>query len=725
MHKIADFIMSKKFLPVVLVLTIASFFIAFTTQGKNEGDDNPKSRYTKILRNVGILLEEGHYSPRKIDDAFSKDVFKKFLEELDGDKTILLQSDIDKLKKYETVIDDEIHGAPIESFFAVNEVYLKRQAEMPALYKKILSKPFDFSINEIVAMDNDKRTFPKNEVERNDVVRRTLKYLVLEKYVSAQDDREKNKGKKDFKVKADSTLEREAREQVGRQMERYMNTRKSRETNDENFSTFVNAITTTMDPHTTYFPPIDLRTFNESMRGSFFGIGAQLKEEDGKIKIASLVTGGPAWKGGELKENDEIMKVAEGNGTPVDITGYAVTDAVKLIRGAKKGSEVKLTVKKVDGTTKVITLLRDDIKLDDTFAKSAVINSDGKKLGYIYLPEFYANFDDPKGARCADDVAKELDKLKAENVEGIVLDLRGNGGGSLYDVVQMVGLFIENGPVVQVKGRGDKARVLDDPDRGNVKYDGPLTVLVDETSASASEIFAAAIQDYKRGIILGSTSTYGKGTVQRNIPLNPQAENTLFNSAKQQEEDLGTVKLTLQKFYRINGGATQLKGVEPDIVLPDRLEYLKFREKDTPEALVWDEINNANYKPWTSTYSSNDIINSSKTDVSNSPSFSKIKQNVQWLQTNYDRAYSLNIDQFKKDQKQLKDVVKQIEEAYKLPKSMDIQSLQADSAFIASAKEKTERNAQWLKARKDDIFIDESIKVLTKMINEGHLAKKD
>lgn len=724
MQKIADFIMSKKFLPVVQVLTIASFFIAFTTQGKNEGDDNPKSRYAKILRNVGILLEEGHYSPKKIDDAFSKDVFKKFLEDLDGDKTILLQSDIDKFKKFETVIDDEIHGAPIESFFAVNELYLKRQAEMPALYKKILAKPFDFSINEMVPMDNDKRSFSKTEKERDDLVRRTLKYLVLEKYVSAQDDREKNKGKKDFVVKADSTLEREAREQVGRQMERYMNTRKNRETNDENFSTFVNAITTTMDPHTTYFPPIDLRTFNEGMRGSFFGIGAQLKEEDGKIKISSLVTGGPAWKGGELKENDEIIKVAEGNATPVDITGYAVTDAVKLIRGANKGSEVKLTVKKVDGTTKVITLLRDDIKLDDTFAKSAVINSNGKKLGYIYLPEFYANFDDPKGARCADDVSKELDKLKAENVEGIVLDLRGNGGGSLYDVVQMVGLFIENGPVVQVKGRGDKARVLDDPDRGNVKYDGPLTVLVDETSASASEIFAAAIQDYQRGIILGSTSTYGKGTVQRNIPLNPQSESNLFGGGKQ-EEDLGTVKLTLQKFYRINGGATQLKGVEPDIVLPDRLEYLKFREKDTPEALVWDEIKNAGYKQWTSTYSGKDIVSNSIANVSNNPAFSKIKENVQWLQTNYDRAYSLNINQFRKDQKQLKDIIKQIDEAYKLSQSMDIKSLTADSAIIASTKEKTDRNTQWLKARKDDIFIDESVKVLSRMIDEGRLAKKD
>ena len=280
--------MSRKFIPVILVLTAASFFIAFQSQGKNDGDDNPKNRYAKILRNVGILLEEGHYSPKKIDDAFSKEVFKKFVEELDGDKNILLQSDINGFKKFETVVDDEIHGAPVESFFAVNAVYLKRLNEVAVVYKDILAKPFDFNVDETVQMDASKRSFPATEQERREVLRKSVKYAVLDRFVGMQDDREKNKDKKDFKIKADSTLEREAREQVNRQIERYLATKKNRETNDENFSTFVNAITTTMDPHTSYFPPIDLRTFNESMRGSFFGIGAQLQEEDGKIKIMSL-----------------------------------------------------------------------------------------------------------------------------------------------------------------------------------------------------------------------------------------------------------------------------------------------------------------------------------------------------------------------------------------------------------------------------------------------------
>lgn len=710
--------MSRKFIPVILVLTAASFFIAFQSQGKNDGDDNPKNRYAKILRNVGILLEEGHYSPKKIDDAFSKEVFKKFVEELDGDKNILLQSDINGFKKFETVVDDEIHGAPVESFFAVNAVYLKRLNEVAVVYKDILAKPFDFNVDETVQMDASKRSFPATEQERREVLRKSVKYAVLDRFVGMQDDREKNKDKKDFKIKADSTLEREAREQVNRQIERYLATKKNRETNDENFSTFVNAITTTMDPHTSYFPPIDLRTFNESMRGSFFGIGAQLQEEDGKIKIMSLVSGGPAWKSGELKEKDEILKVGQGAAEPVDVTGYAVTDAVKLIRGAQKGSEVRLTVRQLDGNIKVISLIRDDVRLDDVFVKSAIINGE-HKIGYIYLPEFYANFEDPNGARCADDVAKELEKLKAEKVEGIVMDLRGNGGGSLYDVVQMAGLFIEDGPICQVKGRGDKAKILPDTDK-RVMYSGPLAVLVDETSASASEIFAAAIQDYNRGIILGSTSTYGKGTVQRNIPLNPQSENTLFGSGK--AEDLGTVKLTLQKFYRINGGATQLEGVVPDVILPDRLEYLKFREKDNPDALKWDKISQAPYKTWTSTYSTAALIKNANESVSNSPAFEKIKTNVQWLEKNSDRSFSLNIQKFKEDQKKLKSVYKDIDDAYKLSKAIDMKYLDGENVADEN-KDKNDRSKQWLKVRSEDVFIDKTVKVVNSMITQTNLAK--
>lgn len=711
--------MSKKFIPVMLVLTVASVFLAFKTRGNNDGD-NPKSKYTRIIRNVGVLLEQGHYSPKAIDDNFSKQVLKKFIEDMDAEKNIFLQSDLDGFKKFESRIDDEIHGAELLSFFNISEVYISRLKEAAGFYKEILTKPFDFSKDEEVMLDREKLNSPKTDAERKEIWRKRLKFLTLDRYNSALESREKNKDSANFKYKADSTLEREARDAVRKQIDRFFATKITRENNDENFSTFINAITGTMDPHTDYFAPVDKRSFDESMKGSFYGIGAQLKEDDGKIKIASLISGGPAWKGGELKPEDEVIKVGQGNEEPIDVTGYSVTDAVKIIRGPSKGSIVKLTIRRMDGTIKVLSIARDEIKLDDTFAKSAIINGD-RKIGYIWLPEFYVDFADPNGAKCSEDVAKEIQKLKAENVEGIIMDLRGNGGGSLPEVVKMVGLFIEDGPVCVVKGRDEeKPYQWKDKDK-SVLYNGPLTVMVDEFSASASEIFAAAIQDYKRGIVIGSSSTYGKGTVQRNIPLNPESENPLFSNKN--AEDLGSVKLTLQKFYRVNGGATQLKGVTPDVVIPDRYENLKFREKDNPTALPWDEIAKAEYKPWTSTISNDVAVKYSMAEVAKNPTFNKIKESIDWLEKNSDKAYPLNLNKYREEQKQVKAKQKELEDLYKLNKELTVKNTQADLNIINAAKEKIDKNAAWLKRVSGDIYIDETVKVMNNMITQSATAK--
>ena len=711
--------MSKKFIPVIVVLTVASVFIAFKTQGRTDGD-NPKSKYTRIVRNVGLLLEQGHYSPKTIDDNFSKQVLKKFLNDIDGDKNIFLQSDIDGFKKFDSKIDDEIHGAELLSFFTISEVYISRLKEAATLYSDMLAKPFDFTKDEEVMLDREKLNNPKTDAERKEIWRKRLKFLALDRYTTALDTREKNKDSANFKFKADSTLEREAREAVKKQMDRFFATKITRENNDENFSTFVNAITGTMDPHTDYFAPVDKRSFDESMKGSFYGIGAQLKEDDGKIKIANLISGGPAWKAGELKPEDEIIKVGQGNDEPVDVTGYSVTDAVKLIRGAAKGSIVKLTIRRSDGTVKILSIARDEIKLDDTFAKSAIINGD-RKVGYIWLPEFYVDFQDPNGAKCSEDVAKEIEKLKAENVEGIIMDLRGNGGGSLPEVVKMVGLFIEDGPVCVVKGRGeDKPYQWKDKDK-SVLYTGPLTVMVDEFSASASEIFAAAIQDYKRGIVIGSSSTYGKGTVQRNIPLNPESDNAIFSNKN--VEDLGSVKLTLQKFYRVNGGATQLKGVIPDIVVPDKYENLKFREKDNTAALPWDEIARAEYKPWTSTISNDVVVKYSDAQIAKNPTFNKIKETADWLEKNSDKAYPLNLVKYREEQKQAKAKNKELEDLYKLNKELSVKNVQVDMTTINAAKEKVEKNTAWLKRISGDIYIDETMRVMNNMITQSATAR--
>lgn len=710
--------MSKKFIPVLIILVIAGLFIGFGVMGRGDKrNENPKTKYEKILRNVGIVLEQGHYQPKKIDDKFSREVLKKFEEELDPDKYIFLESDIDSFKIYENKIDDEIHGAPLKSFYALSNIYLKRIDEVAAAYGEILQHPFDFKKNEYLQMDGDKREYPSSVAERNDYIRKRLKYLVLVRLVDFQEARDSNVVK-DSVYRPDSTLERQSVEIVSRQMNRYFETLKNHNSIDDLFSTFVNCITGSMDPHTTYFAPVDKRSFDEMLSGTFYGIGAQLQEKDGKITIASLITGMPAWKTNEITPGDEIIKVAEGDGTPVDVTGYALTDAVKLIRGEKRGSIVKLTLKKADGTVKVVPIVRDKISLDDTFARSAVINNNGHKIGYIYLPEFYANFEDPSARRSATDVAKEVEKLKAAHVEGIIMDLRGNGGGSLQDVVDMVGLFVKDGPVVQVKGREGAPSILEDKDK-SVLYTGPLAVMVDELSASASEIFAAAIQDYHRGIIIGSSSTYGKGTVQRNVSLDPQAENPFFSRPN---EGLGDVKLTFRKFYRINGGATQLRGVVPDIIIPDRLENAKLREKDNPDALKWDEIPKATYTLWNPGYSYGPVIASVNASIKDNKDFEGIRNETSLLDKYRNEETPLNIDKYKEMQKEITNAAKQLDKYSRSPVTLQTHTLPTDSIAIASDTMKVARQAQFIKLIGKDIYIDETVKVLEKVIGEEQLA---
>lgn len=717
MSSTLKYFLNMKRLPFVILILVAGSFLAFKTLGTGiKKTVVPPSKYEQILKLVGEMLSQAHYSPQTINDVFSKKIFKKFMGDLDPEKNMYLQSDLDALKKYETKIDDEINGAPVEFFLAAGKTFNTRMEEVAKMYNETLSKPFDFTIDEEVILDGDKLNYPNSDAERKDRWRKKVKYMTLERYTDLLDTREKNKGKENFVVKTDEELEKDARDKVKRIMDRTFERFRFKFTDDDKFNVFVNAITTTMDPHTEFFPPVDKRYFDEEMSGRFYGIGASLQYDDGNIKVASVLTGSPASKSGEIQPGDLIMKVAQGKEDPVDLTGYVVTDAVKIIRG-KKGTEVRLTIKKMDGTMKVVTLIRDEIVQDETFARSAIVKNGGSKIGYIFLPEFYADFDHPNGARSYIDVAKEVTKLKEEKVDGIVIDLRNNGGGSLYDVVQMAGLFIDEGPIVQVKDRDNKPSVLKDKDR-SVLYSGPLTVMVNEFSASASEIFAAAIQDYNRGVIIGSTSTYGKGTVQRNIGLDE-------NGFSMSNADLGTVKLTLQKFYRINGGSTQLKGVYSDIVLPDNLEYLKVREKDDPDALPWDELNKATYTNWTPGYDLKTIQQLSTQRLANDNAFKLIKESTEWLSKQNDRHYSLKLSKYREEQKMIRTTFKQMESLLKLttPNQLDVSALPAETNRWANDKNKQERFTQWLKGLKEDIYLDQAVKVMNDMISQQNVAK--
>jgi carboxyl-terminal processing protease len=708
-----NYFMNMKRLPLLLIMIAGGIFLAFRTLGT--GKTTPPSKYERILQYIGVMLTQGHFSPKDINDAYSKKVFHKYFEELDQDKNILMQQDIDALRKFETRIDDEIKGAPVEFFLEAGKLFTKRIEEASLIYKEILARPFDFTIDETVITDSKKLKFAATDEQRKEIWRKKLKYLTLDRYIESLDLREKNKGKEGFVIKTDAELEKEAREKVTKIMNRMFDRYRYKFNNDDNFKLYVNAVTQTMDPYTEFFPPVEKRYFDEQLSGRFSGIGASLTYDEGNIKIATLLTGSPAWKSQQIEVGDVIMKVAQGSDSAVELTGFIVEDAVKLIRG-KKGTVVNLTLKKKDGSLKKVQLVRDVIEQDETYARSAVISNGTTKTGYIFLSEFYANFEDPNGRRSGEDVKKEIKKLKEAGVEGIVIDLRNNGGGSLYDVVQMAGLFIEDGPIVQVKDREGKPMVMRDKDNG-VLYDGPLAVLVNEFSASASEIFAAAIQDYGRGVVIGSTSTYGKGTVQRNIGLDPESNFLSSNS------DLGTVKLTLQKFYRINGGSTQLKGVTPDVVIPDHYEYLLFRERDNENALPWDEISKASYKVWNSNYNLQAIKNLSNSRISNTPAFQKIKQNTEWLSKQNDKEYPLNILKFRKEQMQMKTTVREIDSLLKLPTEIKIAYLPEDIQRHAQDTVKQERYNQWLKNISKDIYLDQAVKVVGDIRNQLNLAK--
>ncbi|GAC1600508.1 MAG: carboxy terminal-processing peptidase [Chitinophagaceae bacterium] len=700
-------------MPILLTVLVAGLFIAFRSLGT--GNDNPPGRYEKILHNVGEMLTEIHYSPKDINDKFSKEVFKKYIAGIDADKDIFLRSDITELKKFETKLDDEILGGPVTFVPAASNLFKSRLPEAEKICKDILSRPFDFTKDESFTADAEKRDFPATEADRKNVWRQRLKYMVLEKYVADMETQEKNKNKPGTVIKSNEQLEKDARDRISKVWNRIFANYKVKWTENELFNKYVETITQTMDPHTDYFPPQEKRSFDEEMSGKFYGIGASLLSDENNIKINSILTGSPAEKSGEIKVGDIVLKVGQGDEEPVDLTGYFVQDAVKIIRG-KKGTEVHLTLKKSDGTIKVVKLIRDEIVQDETFARSSIVSNGKAKIGFIFLPEFYADFDDPKGRRCADDVAKEINRLKEEKVDGIILDLRNNGGGSLYDVVKMVGLFVDEGPVVQVRDRDGKPSVLRDRDK-SVLYDGPLAVMVNEFSASASEIFAAAIQDYKRGLIIGSTTTYGKGTVQRNIGLDKTQGFMSANS------DLGTIKLTLQKFYRISGGSTQLKGVASDIVLPDFYEYYKAREKDDPDALPWDEIQKADFTPWKYSFDAANIRASSQARVNLNPAFNLIKTNTEWLSEKENaKTYSLNIDKYKEEKKKINATNKQLESLNKLTKELTVSALAADAGKFANDKDKEDRFKSWLKNLRNDLYLDETVNVMNDMVSQHNMA---
>jgi carboxyl-terminal processing protease len=699
-------------LVLIAVLLTALSFLAFSKTSAS-GTENPKQ---KLLTTVTDLVEKQHYAPQKIDDIFSKKIFAKYVDELDGDRILFTEADVNSLKKYETILDDEMHGKDIEFIPAINIIYNKRTDEIIAQQKEILAKPFDFTIDENFIVDGDKLPYAKTDADKKDRLRKKLKLMTLERYSDLIDQREKSTIDS-IKNQTNAQLEVEARTKVQKAVDKIYNRIKTKYNDDERFNAYINLITTQMDPHTDYFPPVEKRAFDEMMSGKFYGIGAQLQETDGNIKIAALMPNYPAQRSGEIVVGDVIVKVAQATGEAVEITGYEISDAVKLIRG-KKDSEVKLTIKKQDGTTKIVSIIRAEIVQDESYVRSAVVTeSNGDKIGYIYLPDFYFDVNNENGARCSVDVANEIIKLKRANVKGITLDLRFNGGGSLGEVIQMVGLFIPNGPVVQVRDKSGKATALDDYDP-RVLYDGPLVVMVNEFSASASEIFAAAIQDYGRGIIVGSSTTYGKGTVQKQVSLNNNAFSFSNNTLS---PDMGSVKITFQKFYRISGASTQLKGVTPDVIIPDMYDYLKIREKDNTAALGWDEIAKAKYTTCKDNFNNVSVIKKATDEIAANATFKLIKDNSNWLGKKLDEPRSLQLTKYKDYQKMVAATVAQNTNVLKTKTelAMDVTKEDYDKFYNNTDKAKGERYQAWLKNLKTDLYLNQTLNIVKAMMDNS------
>ncbi len=710
--------MKRNYKIILLVVAVAAVLWSFIPR-KEETDPEKDALLMELIT---FVIKNGHYAPVDINDAFSEKVYTGYLKAIDPNKRFLTEEDIKALETHKDKIDDQINAKTFQFFDLSYEILQKRLADSKVIYTDILSQPFEFKTKEDINTDFEKLPYAKNATELKERWRKQLKLNVLssiedkiklqEGTDTSEDDAtdepnapitptaKKKETNKVVEKKSFEELEKEARENTLKSLNEFFDVMKDI-TREEWQSVYINAILEQFDPHTNYFSPETKDKFDESMAGSMEGIGATLKKKNEYTEISEIIVGGPAWRGRDLENGDIIIKVAQGGDEPVDIAGMRLDNVVKMIKG-KKGTEVRLTVKKVDGTLKEISIIRDKFEIEETFAKSTVIETPNGKYGMIQLPKFYVDFETRNNRNAFTDVKKEIDYLKAQNVQGIIMDLRNNGGGSLQTVVDMVGLFVEQGPVVQVRSPKGQRSVLFDKDK-NTQWDGPLVVLINNYSASASEIFAAAIQDYNRGLVIGSKHSFGKGTVQNLFDLN--------NLVRVKDLDLGALKFTSQKFYRINGGSTQLKGVESDIVLPDRFAHIDTGERDSENAMKWDKIEKADYKPLKNDFSK--IIEKSKSRVAGNPQFNLIDENAKWISARKDDyVFSLNFDDYTKKSKEIDEKAKKFRTLKDYKNTLRFASLPYEEALFKTDTVLKKKRDRWHENLNNDVYVEEAVNII-------------
>ena len=693
----------------LIVSGIISLVIYFEVSNFKFSSDEP-NKDRLLIDLVSYVLDKLHYNPKIINDDFSLKVFDDFIDAVDSQKRFFLESDIQILSEYKLLIDDQINSSDITFFNVSYEILKKRISDVEGFYEAILNQPFDFNVDEDINLDYENLSYASNIDELRNLWRKRLKLSTLDAFASKKEINEDKIDQEENQLKSDEEIEKESRLSTKENLKDFFQFNSELERTDW-FSLYINSIVTQYDPHTTYLAPEAKEVFDQNISGKFQGIGARLSKRKQQVEIVEVIIGGPVWRDNLLNVGDIIISVAQSEDEePTEISLMKLSDATDLIKG-EKGTNVYLTVKRVDGGIEQIVVTRDIVELEETYAKSSIIKDESSKYGLINLPRFYVDFDDYGERNAATDLKKEILNLKSKGINGLILDLRNNGGGSLKTVVDITGFFIERGPVVQVKSIGGRREILRDNDP-SIIWDGPLVVLVNEFSASASEILAAALQDYNRAIILGSNQTYGKGTVQNIIDLNNVISGSTYG-------DLGSLKITTDKFYRVNGGSTQLEGVKSDITFPNRYSYIDIGERDLENPLNWDKIDPARYNSLDKMFNYSKLISNSNERIRNSEFFSLIDEHASWVRSQQDdktisleyNTYKNDLDMSKLQNDKLK-IIDNFKSTYNFQWNF-VDELD-DSSYNNDMKEIRDR---WIESLQKDIYVNEAMNLLKDLSN--------
>ena len=663
--------------------------------------DNP-DKDKLLIEVITYVMERGHFNPKKIDDSFSLNVFRNYINDIDGQHRFFLQSDINNFKRFQKEIDDQIKSSEISFFNLTYNRLISRIEQVEGFYEEILTTPFDFKTNDSINLNFEKLPYAKTLNGLKAIWRKRFKLSTLEYFSSLKEQQSLDMAQDStYQFKSDLVLEEQARAKTNENIKNYFDIISDIERKDW-FSIYVNTITMGFDPHSNYFAPDDKEKFDQNISGKFEGIGARLQKKNQEVEITEIIVGGPVWKAKALEVGDVILKVAQKEEAPLEIGSMRLNDAVKLIKGPK-GTQVYLTVKRVSGLIEEVVITRDIVELEESYAKASIILKNNKQYGFIQLPKFYIDFKDQNSRNAASDIKKEIELLKKRDIKGIILDLRNNGGGSLKTVVDITGYFIDNGPVVQVKSTGGRKDILYDEDP-SVVWGGSLVIMVNEFSASASEILAAALQDYKRAVILGSKQTFGKGTVQNVIDLNKIISGGTHG-------DLGAVKITTDKFYRINGGSTQLEGVRSDVIMKNQYSYIDMGEKDQENPLIWDSIQPARFSKWNNQPNYEFALKQSSVRLKNNPNLSLIEeQALQIQQQQDDYIYTLNYEDYLLERDKNKKIAEKFDGLKKYRSNLFFEWIPDPGTPIDNIVK--EKKIRWIESLEKDLYIEEAVNIL-------------